>query len=227
VKTSDKQMPATEAKSTHAVDILAFVEAQEMSTVYFETPYYLAPVPGGEKVYALLRETLRQTRKIGIAYVVIHARQHLAALIPDGQSLVLNTLRWTNETGCEDQLPLVMEDFDAEFLMEAKPAQDTSHIRGLFACRDESRAAIQPAIQTDLATLAEVEIKPKKIEEIVIEDLFDGLLEDEEAYDDAYLASALRLRRHAPDGHAQRRAGGALVHRPGMRARVRSRGTRR
>jgi DNA end-binding protein Ku len=219
VKTSDKEMPASEAKSTHAVDILAFVEAQEISTVYFETPYYLAPVPGGEKVYALLRETLHRTRKIGIAYVVIHARQHLAALIPDGQSLVLNTLRWTSETGSDEGVPVFMDDFDAEFLMEPKP-------RGLFACQQD-RHAIQPAFQTDAATLAEVDMKPKKIEEIVLDDLFDGLLEDEEAYDDAYLASALRLRRHTPDGYAIRRAGATSRHRRGMHTRVRLRGTGR
>lgn len=93
------QEPPPEAGSnlTQAVDILAFVEAQEIPPDYFETPYYLAPAPGGEKDYALLRETLRRTRKIGIAYVVIQARQHLAALIPYGQSLVLNTLRWNAE----------------------------------------------------------------------------------------------------------------------------------
>jgi len=82
---------------TQAVDILAFVEAQEIPAHYFETPYYLAPAPGGEQDYALLRETLRRTRKVGIAYVVIQARQHLAALVPQGQSLVLNTLRWDVE----------------------------------------------------------------------------------------------------------------------------------
>jgi hypothetical protein len=82
---------------TQAVDILAFVEAQEIPSHYFETPYYLAPAPGGEQEYALLRETLRRTGKVGIAYVVIQARQHLAALIPHGQSLVLNTLRWNSE----------------------------------------------------------------------------------------------------------------------------------
>lgn len=82
---------------THAVDILAFVGEQEIPSHYFDTPYYLAPAPGGEKDYALLRETLRRTRKIGIAYIVIQARQHLAALVPHGQSLVLNTLRWNAE----------------------------------------------------------------------------------------------------------------------------------
>lgn len=95
-------LPATETRTLHekptqAVDILAFVEAQEISSLYFESRYFLAPAPGDENGYAMLRETLRRTRQIGIAYVVIQARQHLAVVVPQGQSLILHTLRWTNE----------------------------------------------------------------------------------------------------------------------------------
>lgn len=90
-----KEAMPVAAQATQAVDILAFVEAREISPHYFETPYYLAPAPGMERDYALLRDTLRLTSKVGIAYVVIQAKQHLAALIPHGQSLVLNTLRWS------------------------------------------------------------------------------------------------------------------------------------
>ena len=71
--------------------------AKEVAPTYFETPYYLAPDKRGEKGYALLRETLRATNKIGIATVVIRTRQYLAALIPTGDVIVLNTLRYKNE----------------------------------------------------------------------------------------------------------------------------------
>jgi Ku protein len=93
----DKGSDESIAKSTHAVDIFAFVNAQEIPFHCFETPYFLAPTPGEEKVYALLRETLRRSRKIGIAHVVIQMRRQLAALVPRGQSLVLNILRCENE----------------------------------------------------------------------------------------------------------------------------------
>ena len=63
----------------------------------YETPYYLAPDKRGEKGYALLRETLKATNKIAIATVVIRTRQYLAALIPSGDVIVLNTLRYKNE----------------------------------------------------------------------------------------------------------------------------------
>lgn len=94
----DKETGMDEDPSIHAVDIFAFVDAQEIPFHYFDTTYFLAPAPGGEKIYALLRETLRRTRKIGIAHVVIHMQQQLAALIPHGQSLILNTLRCDSES---------------------------------------------------------------------------------------------------------------------------------
>jgi hypothetical protein len=100
----EMEVCAFHANATHAVDILAFIGAQEIPFLYFETPYTLSPAPGGESLYALLRETLRSTGKIGIAYVVIQARQHLAALIPHGQSLVLSTLRWDSESLLHDRL---------------------------------------------------------------------------------------------------------------------------
>lgn len=93
MKLSNNETGAAAIRSTHAVDIFAFVEAEEIPFSYFETPYYLSPAPGGEKIYALLRETLDHTKKIGIAHVVIHTRRHLAALIPCGPVLILNTLR--------------------------------------------------------------------------------------------------------------------------------------
>ena len=84
-------------EATQTVDIVAFVNAEEVAPPYFETPYYLAPDKRGEKGYALLRETLKATNKIAIATVVIRTRQYLAALIPSDDVIVLNTLRYKNE----------------------------------------------------------------------------------------------------------------------------------
>lgn len=109
---TDKKTADTRA--TQAVDIVAFVEAQEIPFYYFEKPYYLAPLPGGEKLYALLRETLRRTRKVGIAYVVIQMRRQLAALVPRGKALVLNILRYSSQTHRFD-IPC----FDDEEIAEA------------------------------------------------------------------------------------------------------------
>ena len=101
---TDEDFKRANVKATQTVDIVAFVEAQEVAPTYFETPYYLAPDKRGEKGYALLRETLRTTDKIGIATVVIRTRQYLAALIPTGDVIVLNTLRYKNELMSEKDL---------------------------------------------------------------------------------------------------------------------------
>ena len=94
---TDEDFKRANVEATQTVDIVAFVDAEEVAPIYFETPYYLAPDKRGDKGYALLRETLKATNKIGIASVVIRTRQYLAALIPSGDVIVLNTLRYKNE----------------------------------------------------------------------------------------------------------------------------------
>ncbi|AET89347.1 Ku protein [Burkholderia sp. YI23] len=94
---TDAEIRAANPESTQTVDILAFVDAPDISFLSLDTPYYLAPDRKGEKVYALLRDALKDTGKVGIASVVLHNKQHLAALIPVGPALALNTLRWGDE----------------------------------------------------------------------------------------------------------------------------------
>jgi DNA end-binding protein Ku len=94
---TDEDFKRANVEATQTVDIVAFVDSEEVAPTYFETPYYLAPDKRGEKGYALLRETLKATNKIAIATVVIRTRQYLAALIPSGNVIVLNTLRYKNE----------------------------------------------------------------------------------------------------------------------------------
>lgn len=94
---SEEQIKAAYPKSTQTIEIEAFVKASEIPFTLLETPYYLEPVGKGEKVYALLRESMFEAGVIGIARVVMHSKEHLAALIPSGAALVLNTLRWATE----------------------------------------------------------------------------------------------------------------------------------
>lgn len=84
-------------EASRTVDIVAFVGLHDIAPPYFETPYYLAPGKRGEKAYALLRDTLRKSGKAGIATVVIRTKQYLAALFPQDDVLVLNTLRYADE----------------------------------------------------------------------------------------------------------------------------------
>jgi DNA end-binding protein Ku len=103
---SDEEIRAANVKSTHTIDIVAFTDPADVNFLFYETPYYLAPAKGGEKVYALLREALLKVKKIGVALVVLHNKQHLCALIPTPQVLVLNTLRWATEVRDPSDLEL-------------------------------------------------------------------------------------------------------------------------
>ena len=94
VVVSDEEIAAAYPQSTQSIDIEAFVGAAEIPFVFLDRPYYLAPTGKGAKVYALLRETLAKSQRIGVARVVIQTKQHLAALVPVGPALVLNLLRW-------------------------------------------------------------------------------------------------------------------------------------
>ena len=101
---TDEDFKRANVEATQTVDILSFVERHEIGPMYFETPYYLAPDKRGHKGYALLRETLNQSGKIGIANVVIRTRQYVAALIPYKDIILMNTLRYSAELRDTDDL---------------------------------------------------------------------------------------------------------------------------
>ncbi|MGR9579090.1 non-homologous end joining protein Ku [Pandoraea sputorum] len=94
---SDDEIRSANPTATQTVDILAFVDATDVSFMYLDTPYYLVPERGGAKAYALLHAALIKAGKLGIARVVMHTRAHLAVLAPAGDALVLDTLRWQDE----------------------------------------------------------------------------------------------------------------------------------
>ncbi|MDQ2928607.1 MAG: Ku protein [Caldimonas sp.] len=94
---SEEEIKAAYPQSTQTIAIEIFVKAAEIAFTYLEKPYYTAPLGKGDKVYALLREAMIDAGVIGIARVVMHTKEYLAALIPDGDALMLNTIRWASE----------------------------------------------------------------------------------------------------------------------------------
>jgi DNA end-binding protein Ku len=84
-------------EKTKTIDILDFVDPDEIDERYFETPYYLQPGKGGDRAYALLREAIRESGKVGIAKIILRDAQHLAAVEPIGDALVLTMMRFADE----------------------------------------------------------------------------------------------------------------------------------
>ncbi len=115
---SDEEIEAVYPRSTQAIEIEAFVSMSEIPFVYLDRPYYLAPTGKGQKVYALLREALLKSERVGLARVVIHTKQHLAALVPAGPALVLNLLRWSDEIRTWEDLALPKEGVKANGLTD-------------------------------------------------------------------------------------------------------------
>lgn len=119
---SPEEVEAVFPKTTQTITIERFIEANELPFVFLERPYYVAPINKSDKVYALLREALVSTGKIGLAKVVIATKQHLAALVPSGPALVLSLLRWGDEVKTLDSLALPAEGRKAISAAELKMA---------------------------------------------------------------------------------------------------------
>jgi DNA end-binding protein Ku len=94
---SDEDFRRANVQQARSVEIASFVDAQCIPPQYFETPYYLVPGERGQKVYALLRETMRTSGKVGVGQVVIRTAHHLAAVVPVDEALMMITLRYANE----------------------------------------------------------------------------------------------------------------------------------
>jgi DNA end-binding protein Ku len=104
LKDEDFRKAAVEA--TRIVEIETFVNPDDIGALYFDKPYFLVPGKGGDKGYALLREAMDRAGKFGIAKVVIRSRQHLAALIPWNNALVLNLMRFSQELRDPSEFPI-------------------------------------------------------------------------------------------------------------------------
>jgi DNA end-binding protein Ku len=93
----EEDLKAAAPESHETVEIAAFVDADAIGPEYFEKPYVLVPGKKAEKGYVLLRETLAETGKIGIAHVVIRTREYLSAVTVHDKALVLVLLRYPQE----------------------------------------------------------------------------------------------------------------------------------
>lgn len=102
----DKDFEAASAKKTKIIEISDFVKEEEISSIYYETPYYLEPDKSGTKPYELLKEALLKTKKVGVASFVMRSKESLAILRPDKDVIVLNRIRFEEEIRDTNDLSL-------------------------------------------------------------------------------------------------------------------------
>lgn len=116
----DDDFTAANVEATQTIDIISAVCADQIDPTYFDKPYYLQPSKAGRKAYALLREALRDAERVALAKVVIRTRQHLAAIVPFGDALVLEILRYPYELRSAGSLDLPSSDLKASGVTRAE-----------------------------------------------------------------------------------------------------------
>jgi DNA end-binding protein Ku len=119
---SDEDLKQANVEATQSIDIAQFVDLTEIDPKFFEKPYYLEPEKKGRHAYALLRDALAKSGKVGIARVVIRSREHLAALKPNGTALLLEIMHFADELVDVDDLN-IPDKTEAPIANEMKAAQ--------------------------------------------------------------------------------------------------------
>jgi DNA end-binding protein Ku len=94
---TDEELASVSPERSRTIEIVEFIDLQEVDPVYFDHPYYLVPLKGGEKAYRLLAEIMRRTGKAGLARFVLAEREHLVAIKSEEGALALVTLHYSDE----------------------------------------------------------------------------------------------------------------------------------
>jgi DNA end-binding protein Ku len=180
---SDEDLKRANPEKTQTVDITDFVNLEDIDPEYFDKPYYLAPLKKNAKAYALLREALKRSGKVGIAKVVIRSREYLGAVIPHNEVLVLEILRYPHEIRGVDDLELPGDELEkmgvtdrevkmAEMLIDGMTAEwDPSKYHDTY--RDDLMALIHKKIESgqtevlDETPAPEVDAEPKGVIDIM------------------------------------------------------------
>jgi DNA end-binding protein Ku len=161
----DEDFQRVDLEATQTVDIQDFVDLEEIDPIYFYKPYYLEPQRGGAKAYALLRDALKDTKKVGVAKVVIKTRQYLAGVKPEDGALVLELMHFADELADPDKLhvPKKLEVGKREMTMAKSLIDSMSSKWQPEKYKDDYREALMDVIEQKVeAGGKEIEEKPKK-----------------------------------------------------------------
>ena len=162
---SEEEIKSAYPKTTQTIEIESFVPNTEIPFVYLERPYYVAPINKGQKVYALLRDTLLKTQRVGIARVIIQTKQHLAVLVPSGPVLVLNLLRWGADIRSLEELNLPPVGAKAAGLSDKELAMAKQLVDDMTGKWDPEQ--FTDSFKDDIMALVKRKAKEGKLENVV------------------------------------------------------------
>jgi DNA end-binding protein Ku len=161
----DEDFERVDLEATQTVDIQDFVEQKEIDPIFFYKPYYLEPRKGGDKAYALLRDALKDSGKVGIAKVVIKTREYLAGLKPEDGVLVLELMHFADELADPGKLhaPKKAEVGKREMNMAKSLIDSMTSKWEPEKYKDDYREALMEVIEEKVeAGGKEIEEKPRK-----------------------------------------------------------------
>ena len=161
----DEDFQRVDLEATQTVDILDFVDVEEIDPMYFYKPYYLEPQKGGDKAYVLLRNALKAGNKVGIAKVVIKTRQYLAGVKAEDSVLILELMHFAEELADADKLnvPKKLEPHKKEIDMAKALIESMSAKWDPEKYHDDYREAVMKVIEEKVEHGGEeIEEKPKK-----------------------------------------------------------------
>ncbi|MDQ2821543.1 MAG: Ku protein [Pseudomonadota bacterium] len=165
---SEEDLRQANPEATGTIDILAFVDADDVPLIYYEQPYYLAPGKGGDKVYALLRDTLKKGGKIGIANVIIRVKQHLAALRCVGDAIMLHTLRYADEIRDTGDLKIPGTSSKGATITDKELAMAMALVEGM--AEEWKPEQYHDTYREDLMKLIEKKVKAKETKTLTMPD---------------------------------------------------------
>ena len=160
----DEDFQRVDLEATQTVDIQDFVHQEEIDPMFFYKPYYLEPQKGGDKAYALLRDALEKSEKVGIAKVVIKTRQYLAGVKPEDGALVLELMHFADELADTGKLhvPKKVEVGKREMNMAESLIDSMSSKWAPQKYRDDYREALMEVIEEKVKAGGKgIEEKPK------------------------------------------------------------------
>jgi DNA end-binding protein Ku len=162
VALADADFKHANVKASETIQIDTFCDVRQISSMYYEKPYYLAPAKGGDKVYTLLREALEATEKVAVATFVMHQRQHLCTIAPQGASLMLLTLRFADEVLPASGYKASAKVSSAELSMAKKLVQS---MQGKF-----DAAKFKDTYRVDLKRRVEEKIRNRETHSLEVEE---------------------------------------------------------
>lgn len=103
---TNEDLKSVNMDRSQAIDVIGFVKETEIDTIYFEKPYYLEPDKGAGKAYNVLRESLKKSKKVGVAKFVLHSREHLGIIKPHEKIIVLEQMRFEDQVVAWEKIPM-------------------------------------------------------------------------------------------------------------------------